>query len=375
MHTFRFIYVAGLYSTLLCTLSLSMAILTSYALSPFHSYALPPTQNPACKNINKLEYRSSVDFWNTLNQDCPNNYKVINNLALAYEQKKQFTQALSYYQQAIQLEQTNPVAYAGLGDVQEQLNQPQQALIAYCKFFEDLNHPYWKSLYSNDRQITTKIQYRTKVYDLVNQGFTIPVDCKVPRTRGISLTRAFKKVVRKTKKVIRDGQTAVRKKQNAVRKGKDILTQKGRKQPKVRHRSRTKYPSQNKSNTHENTSYKKSTKHNLEILFDLNQSSIKPLTDPMLEDASIFLKAEYKKDQSKRFTLVGHTDQRGVDHRNYALSNERALAVRSRLEAMGVKKGWLAIYGMGARHLKSSRTTEAAHAQNRRVELLLDFNP
>ena len=154
-----------------------------------------------------------------------------------------------------------------------------------------------------------------------------------------------------------------------------MLPQKSRKKPRSRQRNRNKYQSQNKSNTHEGTSYKQSAKHNLEILFDLNQSSIKPLADPMLEDASIFLKSEYKKDQSKRFTLVGHTDQRGSDSRNDSLSNERALAVRSKLEAMGVKKGWLAIYGMGARHLRSSGTKEAAHVQNRRVELLLDFDP
>ena len=93
----------------------------------------------------------------------------------------------------------------------------------------------------------------------------------------------------------------------------------------------------------------------------------------MIDDASRFLKSEYRKDSTRRFTLVGHTDQRGSDTHNHHLSYNRALAVRLALEKKGVAQGWLKIYGMGTRRLKNNDNTEEAYAQNRRVELLLNF--
>ncbi len=66
--------------------------------------------------------------------------------------------------------------------------------------------------------------------------------------------------------------------------------------------------------------------------------------------------------------IGGHTDARGSDERNLALSQERADAVREYLVAKGVPEASLIAKGFGESLPLDPALTEAAYAKNRRTE-------
>lgn len=71
-----------------------------------------------------------------------------------------------------------------------------------------------------------------------------------------------------------------------------------------------------------------------------------------------------------RFRIAGHTDVRGTDEYNLALSLRRATAVRDYLVTnFGVSRSALEVEGRGKREPLFSGTTEDDHARNRRVEV------
>lgn len=69
--------------------------------------------------------------------------------------------------------------------------------------------------------------------------------------------------------------------------------------------------------------------------------------------------------------VEGHADVRGSDEFNQALSEQRAHAVRDALVSLGVAPAKLSAIGFGSSRPLTAGTTEADHARNRRVELVI----
>ncbi len=70
-----------------------------------------------------------------------------------------------------------------------------------------------------------------------------------------------------------------------------------------------------------------------------------------------------------RVQVGGHTDSKGTEAYNLALSRERAKAVEDFLEANGVSSSQISSRGFGEARPVASNRTEEGRAQNRRVEL------
>jgi outer membrane protein OmpA-like peptidoglycan-associated protein len=103
------------------------------------------------------------------------------------------------------------------------------------------------------------------------------------------------------------------------------------------------------------------------ITFATNSTEIRPDFFSVLTSVGLVLK-EYEK------TLVevsGHTDNTGADAYNQSLSEKRAGAVASYLQAQGIQQVRFLVVGLGETHPIADNNTEAGRAQNRRVEIML----
>ena len=69
--------------------------------------------------------------------------------------------------------------------------------------------------------------------------------------------------------------------------------------------------------------------------------------------------------------IVGHTDSKGEEDENMALSKRRAEAVRDYLVSKGHDGSKMLITGMGESAPVASNDTKEGRAQNRRVEILV----
>lgn len=72
--------------------------------------------------------------------------------------------------------------------------------------------------------------------------------------------------------------------------------------------------------------------------------------------------------------IVGHTDSRGSDDYNQALSARRAAAAANYLAAQGVARERLRAVGRGETEPVASNETDAGRQQNRRVEVAIYAN-
>ena len=106
-----------------------------------------------------------------------------------------------------------------------------------------------------------------------------------------------------------------------------------------------------------------------EFSFDSDSAAIKagmrPVLDHFASDLNIPLMARVA------VVVVGHTDSRGTDAVNDALSLARASSVGKYLESKGVAPGRIAVEGRGERQPQVDSTKDYALALNRRVEILL----
>ncbi|MDX1457265.1 MAG: OmpA family protein [Marinobacter sp.] len=103
------------------------------------------------------------------------------------------------------------------------------------------------------------------------------------------------------------------------------------------------------------------------ITFDVNQSTIKPSFNGVLESVALVLK-EFDKTV---IGIEGHTDSTGSQNYNQLLSERRAGSVRDFLLNQGVEPGRTRAVGYGPRYPIASNDTAAGREQNRRVELTL----
>jgi outer membrane protein OmpA-like peptidoglycan-associated protein len=103
------------------------------------------------------------------------------------------------------------------------------------------------------------------------------------------------------------------------------------------------------------------------ILFDFNQTELKPESDVTLREIGKLLAS----DSALKLLVVGHTDNVGTFEFNRDLSNRRATAVVEALAArFQVSKDRLFPFGCGFACPATTNATEDGRTKNRRVELV-----
>jgi len=85
------------------------------------------------------------------------------------------------------------------------------------------------------------------------------------------------------------------------------------------------------------------------------------------------LAAEMQKDAGLRLYVDGYTDNTGKRDRNQVLSENRAAAVKKYIIGKGIEESRVAAAGHGDSNPIADNKTVAGRAQNRRVELKLDY--
>jgi len=103
-----------------------------------------------------------------------------------------------------------------------------------------------------------------------------------------------------------------------------------------------------------------------DVLFDTGQASLKPGASLSLDRLATYLKAN----PQTRVIIEGHTDSRGSDDYNQALSQRRAEAVATELESRGVPEDQYRARGLGKAYPVASNDSAAGRQQNRRVEIV-----
>lgn len=104
-----------------------------------------------------------------------------------------------------------------------------------------------------------------------------------------------------------------------------------------------------------------------EVLFATDSAVLRPGAAARLEPLADYLRAN----PGVRVAIDGHTDSRGTDEHNNALSLRRADAVRAAFDQMGVTRARFSVQGFGERQPVATNATAAGMRQNRRVEVTL----
>jgi outer membrane protein OmpA-like peptidoglycan-associated protein len=100
------------------------------------------------------------------------------------------------------------------------------------------------------------------------------------------------------------------------------------------------------------------------ILFDVNKASIKPESMGVINQIFQLL----KDNPDLKFEIGGYTDGDGDETANLKLSEQRAIAVKDQLVAMGIAGTRLTTKGYGESKPIDSNSTLEGKANNRRVE-------
>jgi outer membrane protein OmpA-like peptidoglycan-associated protein len=107
-----------------------------------------------------------------------------------------------------------------------------------------------------------------------------------------------------------------------------------------------------------------------DILFDLDQASIKPGSAKNLDYLADILK-EYP---DRKILVEGHTDSSGSEEHNQSLSEERAFSVMGYLMSHGIDPKQMDAKGYGESKPVASNDTPEGRQQNRRVDIII-LNP
>lgn len=103
------------------------------------------------------------------------------------------------------------------------------------------------------------------------------------------------------------------------------------------------------------------------ITFGFDRSDLQPQFYPVLDNVAATLR-EYNQTIVE---IAGHTDSKGTDAYNQALSERRASSVGNYLMAKGLVRDRFITVGAGESRPVASNDTDAGRAQNRRVEITL----
>jgi outer membrane protein OmpA-like peptidoglycan-associated protein len=104
------------------------------------------------------------------------------------------------------------------------------------------------------------------------------------------------------------------------------------------------------------------------VLFTTGKSELLPISREKLAHVA---KALQELEDDQRVVVEGHTDSRGTDELNQALSQARADAVRSYLIEEGVDADMITAVGRGETQPLATNDTPEGRANNRRVEVII----
>ena len=104
-----------------------------------------------------------------------------------------------------------------------------------------------------------------------------------------------------------------------------------------------------------------------DILFEVNEATIKPGAERSLERISQFLQ-QYP---DREILVEGFTDSTGESSYNQQLSERRAQAVKNALASFAVQANRVQTKGYGEEYPVASNDTPAGRQQNRRVEIVI----
>jgi outer membrane protein OmpA-like peptidoglycan-associated protein len=106
------------------------------------------------------------------------------------------------------------------------------------------------------------------------------------------------------------------------------------------------------------------------VYFDFDKSDITANSKRALDK----LVQIFKENPETNILVEGHTDDKGADDYNMALSERRAQAVGNYLKAQGIAASRLTISWYGEAQPKVENTSDVSRAENRRVEFAITAN-
>jgi len=111
----------------------------------------------------------------------------------------------------------------------------------------------------------------------------------------------------------------------------------------------------------------KKNRKNLQVNFESSSAVILSGSKRHIKEFSTFLKNNPK----TTVTIEGYTDNSGIRNKNFALSKQRARAVRTFLIRYGVKASRIKAVGKGDLNPIADNETELGRAKNRRIEAVI----
>ncbi|XYH96988.1 OmpA family protein [Sorangium sp. So ce1128] len=102
-----------------------------------------------------------------------------------------------------------------------------------------------------------------------------------------------------------------------------------------------------------------------QVQFDTDKATIKPVSDPLLDEVAQVLKEH---PEIVLIEIQGHTDDRGTEEHNRVLSQNRANSVMAALVRRGIDSTRLTAQGYGREQPIDDNKTEAGRQRNRRVQ-------
>jgi len=102
------------------------------------------------------------------------------------------------------------------------------------------------------------------------------------------------------------------------------------------------------------------------VYFDFDSFVVRDEYRPLVEAHARYLTTN----RGRRIAIQGNTDDRGSREYNLALGQKRAEAVRRSLAVLGVSDQQMEAVSFGEERLRSVSGDEAAHAENRRADIV-----